>query len=450
MRRLAGRRDGARVDRAAFESGTVPIALSSWLPATPRAPHAALERDVEADVAVVGAGLAGAGVALGLAERKVGVVVLEAQQPACGASGRNAGHVEPFLGSLAPLEQWPDRGRALIDLFVKNRNLVFELCAKHGIDGDAERVGILEVSRRRDAALQRHADVWRAFGYDCEIAEGERLRELSGSELFRFGVYWREGGRVNPYLFTNGMVDAAARLGARVYGDSPVTACERAGSGWRLTTPRGSVRAQRVVLCTSDHAGNRFFPELARTQYPLVACGMATTPLPERILRIVNPSRAAMMQHPTGLYPLVIDGRNRMITSTIPLPGGAQRGERYFSYFLRFLHRAYPELRGEKIEMESYWTGMTSNSSSVYREDYPKLFQVDDGVLALMNLGSWGNAIGPVLGLNVAAALAAERPGDFALPLERPTAVGFPRLFELKIRYFLVPAARVIDRLGLA
>ena len=50
-----------------------------------------------------------------LAKDKEGAVVLEAQQPASGASGRNAGHVEPFLGSLAPLEKWPDRGRALID-----------------------------------------------------------------------------------------------------------------------------------------------------------------------------------------------------------------------------------------------------------------------------------------------------------------------------------------------
>ncbi len=438
------------VSRADFESGSVPIALSSWRPQTALAPHAALAGDAEADVAVVGAGLAGAAVALGLAERRVDVAVLEAQQPASGASGRNAGHVEPFLGSLAPLEQWPDRGRALLALIVERRNLVFELCEKHGIDADAERVGILEVARRRDAATLRRAERWRALGYDAEIATGERLRELSGTRLYRFGVYWREGGRVNPYLFTNGLIGAALRHGARVYGDSPVLGCEPEGALWRLRTPQGSLRARKVVLCTSGHAGNRFFPELARTQYPLVACALATRPLPDRVLRAVNPSRAAMMQHPTGLYPLVIDGRGRLVTSTIPLPRDAHRGERYFAYFLRFLHRAWPALRGEPIELESYWTGMTSNSSSVYREDYPQLFEVAPGVLALMNLGSWGNLMGPLLGAKVAAALAADRPGDFALPLARPTPVRFPRLFELKIRYALVPAARAIDRLGLA
>src|SRR5262249_13954208 len=157
-----------------------------------------------------------------------------------------------------------------------------------GIDADAEKTGILEVSRRPSAEMRQRAEKWRSLGYDVEIATGPRLRDLCGTDRYRFGVYWREGGRVNPYLFTHGMAAAAARLGARVHGESEVLACERAGSGWRLATARASVRARRVVLCTNGHAGNDFFPELARTQYPLVACTLATTPLPDRVLRIVN------------------------------------------------------------------------------------------------------------------------------------------------------------------
>ncbi len=436
--------------RTAWESGTVPIELSGWRPPAPPAPYTELTADVETDVAVVGAGLAGSAVALGLAEARVDVLLLEAGQPANGASGRNAGHVEPFPGSLAPLRRWPDGGRRLIDRFVQCRNIVFELCAKYGIDADAEQTGILEVSRRPSREMERRAEQWRAHGYAVEIATGARLRELCGSDLYRFGAYWRDGGRVNPYLFTNGMAAAAARLGARVHGGSPVVACEREGALWRLSTPRGSVRAQRIVVCTNEHAGNGFFPELARTQYPLVACALATAPVSDRVLRIVNPSRAAMMQHPAGLYPLVVDGRRRLVTSTIPHPRGAHRGDVYFRYFRRFLRIAYPELRDEPIELESYWTGMTSNSSSVYREDYPQVFEVADGVLALMNLGSSGNTLGPMLGLDLARAIADDRPADCVLPLQRPVAVDSPRRFELKIRYLLVPAARVVDRLGLA
>jgi glycine/D-amino acid oxidase-like deaminating enzyme len=120
----------------------VPIEACGWVPASgPLPPYAALDRDLDADVVVVGAGLTGATVALRLAQRGVSVVLLEAAQPADAASGRNAGHVLPYLGSLSPLERWPDQGARFLEYFVAHRRLVYDLCAEHGIDGDAERVG---------------------------------------------------------------------------------------------------------------------------------------------------------------------------------------------------------------------------------------------------------------------------------------------------------------------
>ena len=57
----------------------------------------ALDGDERADVAVVGAGITGLSTALHLAEQGAKVVVLEAEQPGWGASGRNGGQVNPGL-----------------------------------------------------------------------------------------------------------------------------------------------------------------------------------------------------------------------------------------------------------------------------------------------------------------------------------------------------------------
>ena len=92
---------------------------------------------------------------------------------------------------------------------------------------------------------------------------------------------------------------------------------------------------------------------------------------------------------------------------------------------------------------------MTANSSSVYEAAYPKLYQVADGVLALNNFGSWGNVLGPMMGVNLAEALAAGRLAACLLPLETPKAVPCPGLFETKIRRVLIPAARWADRFHL-
>lgn len=435
--------------RAEYENGAVPIRCSGWPPEQALPVHPALEQDIEADVAVVGLGLAGASLALHLAEQGISVAALEARQPGNGASGRNAGHVQPFLENLNPLKHWPDQGRPFLEHFVHHRDVVFDLCRKHGIDGDALKSGMVAAARKRQPTLEKKAKFWKARGYDVEVVNADHLGELLGTRLYQHGLHWREGGRVNPYLFTQGMARAARNLGARVHGDSPVVACDRIGQRWRVATPRGRVLASRVVLCTNGHGGNAFFPALARTQYPLVACGLATRPLPTALLDQLNPTRAALTQMPAGLYPVVIDGRNRLITATIPGPGRAWRAEQYFGYFLRYLHRTFPQTRDMPIELESYWTGLTASSSHIHHADYPKLFQVADGVLALMNLGTWGNVMGPQLGMHLARILAEGRFQDLVLPLEAPAPVRFPRLFEWKIRHLLMPAARLADRMGL-
>lgn len=440
----------APASAAAFEAGTVPIDCSGWTRAARVPWHAPLTQDLDTDVAVVGAGLAGSSLALHLVQRGVRVALLEARQPADGASGRNAGHVQPFLDKLHALERWPGRGKPFVDFFVAHRNIVFDLQARLGIDGDAQACGMVEAALRRQPSLERKARAWRQRGYAVEVVEGRSLNGLLGSPDYVHGLHWREGGRVNPYLFTQGMAAAAARLGAQVHGQTPVQACERAGRRWRLRTPQATVTADRVVICTSGHAGNPFFAQLGRTHYPLVACGLATRPLPAEVLDAVNPTRAALTQCPAGLYPMVIDRLGRMVTATIPHPGRAADAQVYFGYFLRYLHRRFPHTRGVPIELDRYWTGVTASSSHVYHEDYAKLYRVDDGVTALMNLGTWGNVMGPLLGMHLAQVMAQDRPQDLLLPLESPEPVAHPGWFAFKVRRLMMPAGRLVDRLGIA
>ena len=65
-----------------------------------------LDGVVEAEVCVIGGGLAGLSTALGLAERGVSVVVLETHRAGWGASGRNGGFVAGgFSESLRALDR---------------------------------------------------------------------------------------------------------------------------------------------------------------------------------------------------------------------------------------------------------------------------------------------------------------------------------------------------------
>lgn len=434
---------------ASYEAGTVPINYSGWPREQPATQYSALNEDISADVVVIGAGLAGASVALHLAERGINTVLLEAQQPGSGASGRNAGHIQPNLASFEPLEAHKDGGKKFLDYFTGNRNIIFEICKKYNIDADVFACGLVEAAKKPHADLDRKAKLWQSYGYNIDIIGPDKLKSMLGTDVYNYGLHWHEGGQVNPYLFTNGMVSSAVKLGARAYGDSRVIACDQIGANWRVRTATGSVTAARVILCTSGHTGSSFFPELEKTQYPLVACGLATSPLSDELLAIINPARVVFSQHPAGLFPIVVDERNRLITATIPGMGKAQDADKYFAYFLRYLHRTFPATRQANITMESYWTGMTANSSHHYDKCYPKLYDVANGVYGLMNFGSWGNLMGPMMGKSLANALADGRIEDCVLPLEKPQSVRFPGLFETKIRRTLIPIARVADRFDL-
>lgn len=432
--------------REMYDRGTVPVGQSVWTLDHPRPEYPALDSGLEADVVVVGAGLTGAALCLQLAERGLKTVLLEAAQPADAASGRNAGHVQPYLLTLDALVGLPGGGKAFLDLLIEHKSIVYEWCRRYGIEADQVQAGLMEVARKDSAALRKTAALWKGLGLEVDELGAAELKGLLGSERYQFGVIYREGGCVNPWLFTNGMVKAAEKLGARVFGDSPVIACEAEQGRRRVRTARGSVLAERVVLCTNGHVDEKFYPQLGRSNYPLLACGLATKPLPVEFARQINPTRAAISQYPAGLFPTVIDGRGRLVSATVPGLGKAHRPELYFDYLLRHLHRTYPQSRELNIELETFWTGMTHNSSSNYEAAYPKFYRVDEGVFGLMNFGSWGNFLAPVMAVDVARALAADAPESCVLGCEQPQPVSRPDAFSIKLRRYLIPLARLGDR----
>lgn len=70
---------------------------TTWYSQTslPRAARPALNSDETCDVCIIGAGIAGLTAALELTRRGKRVIILEANQVAWGASGRNGGVVSP-------------------------------------------------------------------------------------------------------------------------------------------------------------------------------------------------------------------------------------------------------------------------------------------------------------------------------------------------------------------
>lgn len=434
-------------DKAVYDRGLVPIDRSGWTrPQGVAATYPALETSLQADVVIVGAGLAGSSLALHLAEAGVKVVVLEARQPAWGASGRNAGHVLPILKDLSVFESFADKGKAFLDIFHAHHTITFDLAKKYAIDCDAVRSGYLNAIADKDGfeKFQHQTAKQGIANYQgVKTLSGADMVAMTGTSHFPYGVVYENGGRVNPYLFTNGMISAAVGLGAVVHGDSEAVKLDAEGSRWRVRTAKGDVVADRVVFCTNAYP-NGIVPEFERAFYPLTAYGIATKPLPAEALKIIMPGGATLAEVPVDLNPMVKDRHGRLILSSIPTTSNPQDGAWHFQNHLKWIHDLWPQTKAMPIELEEYWTGRVAMRD----KEFPGVFEVKPGVFGLMYFNAWGNVMAPLMGKLLAQGLSTDQIDKMPFPVEKPDPVFYQDKQNLMIRQILIPAARLGRKLG--
>ncbi|MDT0577086.1 FAD-binding oxidoreductase [Croceicoccus sp. F390] len=435
-------------DRRSFRQGLVPISLSGWTaPEPPPSHYPQLQQDIDTDVIIIGAGLAGSSLALHLTEQGVDTVILEARQPGWGASGRNAGHVLPVLKDLRAFNRFPDQGKAFLDIFREHRAIPFDLSHQHGIDCDAMQSGYLNAATSKIAYERFKAGaVWLE---DRELEEIDTLgtaqmQETTGSRHFTHGVVYKSGGRINPYLFTNGLLAAAVRMGAVVHGDSEAIALSRSTNRWRVRTSGGNVNGRRVVFCTNAYPGN-IVPAFTKGFYPLTAYGVATEPLPKELADLIMPSGMTLAEVPIDLNPLVKDRHGRLVLSSIPAFARADDAAWHFANHLRWIHKLWPHSRDADIRLGHYWTGRVA----MRKREFPGVFELQPGVFGLMYFNAWGNVMAPLLGKLFAHALARDEMDKLPFPIEKPEPVAMQRQREILIGNLLIPAARTARKIGL-
>ncbi|MFL5963741.1 MAG: NAD(P)/FAD-dependent oxidoreductase [Gaiellaceae bacterium] len=190
-----------------------------------------------ADVVVTGGGVIGIAVAYWLARRGVRPLVLEVDDIAAGASGRNAGLV---LAGRSQLED-PRLLRAVLQ--EEELDVGY---AEHGHLALAASATVL-------AAFKTEAAGRPAGAPPLAVLDRADCEDLLGLELApRFcGGRWLPGAAsVDPVAAVHGLADAAVRRGAAIVTAEVRSLEPRAAGGVRVTTDRGDVDAGvAVVAC---------------------------------------------------------------------------------------------------------------------------------------------------------------------------------------------------------
>lgn len=229
---------------------------------------APLKRDADVEVAIIGGGYAGLACAIRLAERGVGALVLDAAPIGWGASGRNGGmaglasHKLPMPALLRRHgEREVSRYRASQ---VEGLERLRAFCTERGLPVQGRGELVLAHSEKAFRALKARKP---SDGIGYQVVE-----PAPTGDMRRFGgVLMTPYFGVQPLRLVRALADHATGLGQRVHPCSEVTEWRREGGRHRLITPRGSVRAAKVVLATNGFTPDGLHPGFDGRAVPVIS-----------------------------------------------------------------------------------------------------------------------------------------------------------------------------------
>ena len=193
------------------------------------------------DVAVIGAGVHGASVAFHLANRGVRTVVIERTSPAGGPTGRSSAIVRAYYTN------------AFLAAVARDSIAMFRDFERHtGRNAGFRATGLLVLHPPEDEATVREVvPRLNDQGIPTDLLEPQQVvAEWPAFDLdgIAIAALERDAGYADPVLTTQGLLGRARELGAEIRPGHGVTAIEREGSAWTVSTTDASVQAERVLI----------------------------------------------------------------------------------------------------------------------------------------------------------------------------------------------------------
>lgn len=244
-----------------------------------------LQGDTEADVCVVGGGIAGCSTALFLAERGYKVVLLEGKRIAYGASGRSGGQaIVGYACSQDKLVAQVGRvdAKRMFDISVDALDLMKSLVAKHRIDCDLH-WGHLHtaIKPRQEAELRAYQDeLVNEYGYtSTRWLDRAALSQVLNTERYIGALRDEHSGHLHPLNYTLGLATAAEAAGVTIHEQSMVVGIGH-GATVQLRTATGAmVRAKHVALCCNAYIDEKISKKLRDRIMPVGTYIIATEKL---------------------------------------------------------------------------------------------------------------------------------------------------------------------------
>ena len=258
-------------------------------------PRPPLAGDLDADVAIVGAGYTGLWTAYYLAKQdpSLRIAIVEKEIAGFGASGRNGGWCSALFAARRERiakEHGRDMARAMQSALFDTIDEVGRVAREENIECHFRKGGTLvaattpaHVSRLKASVEEEHR--WGFTEEDFSWLTEDEARSRIDVAGCMGAAYTPHCARIHPARLVRGLAGAVERLGVNVYEQTTATSIEPG----TVVTDRGTIKAEAVVCATEGYT-----PRLRgrrRALVPLYSLMIATEPLPDEFWDAVRWSR---------------------------------------------------------------------------------------------------------------------------------------------------------------
>ena len=344
-----------------------------------------LSFDLDVDIAVVGAGLAGLTVALEAARLGASVAVLEGRHIGWNASGHQLGTVMPGfglpIGELIARIGFEDT-RDLWALSREGAEYVRATASEELIPGIALSEGALEVSNVEagDQLVSRLQMLGEDFETEVEGWQVDRVRAELKTDHYFHGVYYPKAFQIDGRKYVHGLAALARRAGARIFEDTPVVSVDPSGIRKRIVTPSARLRASHIVLAGNVHLGAPL-RRLSETLLPVWRYAAVTAPLGERLAEAITFRGSVTDTDGIDHFRIVDDDR---LMWASPETTWAARPGRFAGAIQRRIRTIFPQLGS--VGIAEVWGGAVGQTV----HGMPQIGQLRRGLWVASGFGRQG------------------------------------------------------------
>jgi glycine/D-amino acid oxidase-like deaminating enzyme len=359
-----------------------------------------LSFDLDVDVCIIGAGLAGLTVALECARLGASVAVLEGRQIGWNASGHQLGTVMPgFSLSIGDLiaRVGLESARELWALSKEGVEFVRANAREELMPGVALSEGALEVSNvdAGDQLVSRLQMLSEDFATEVEGWQVDRVREALKTDRYFHGIYYPKAFQVDGRKYLFGLASAARRVGARIFEETPVVSIDSSGIRKRIVTPSARLRAAHIVLSGNVHLGAPA-RRLSETLLPVWRYAGVTVPLGNRLDEAI--AFNGSVRDSDGIDHFRIVEGNRLMWASLETTW-AMRPQLFAGAIQRRIRTVFPKLG--TVEIAEMWGGAVGETV----HGMPQIGQLRKGLWVASGFGRQGLNTSALAGQLIARAI---------------------------------------------